>query len=549
MGLDVLEEVASQELRRRVFVLASESTRSWLTSMLRADGFEVHDSSDAANAVGQIHWWKPDVVLFDEQLASKGGHQVMLSLRANGEAFHFPVAALLTDTSLRNSLKWLRLGATDVWECPLNREVTFRTRELIDECAQTRVHLRPLGERLIAWVDRAHLSGAVTLYPGTPFEGRATFARGKLKEAQFGSLTGEAALEQLLELDEVEDGPAQWEEHIQRPRGTPHQTDFRARVLVVEDDDSVRVLLKRQLESAGYLVETSVDGQAGLQLATQKPWDILVADLDLPRLDGWGLLRALRADVLLREISVIVLSAHGDTVGTLKAAQAGARAYLKKSGRSRELLDAVALMALPRARTWSALIGKQDVRVELRSVGAMWLIHTLAELDCGGSLQLQDAMGRYELTLAEGRLVDAQAQIGSLRLEGLAAVQALIASRGEGRFLHRLDRPTPRAPWIYDLLDEAREAMRVQDAQRLREAMLRPGNLAFEPELANLFAHMASADELKVLVTVKGAPKTLDLVALSQRTGLPMEELEQALGELLRRGVLMTTEPGTEDSG
>ena len=385
------------------------------------------------------------------------------------------------------------------------------------------------------------MTGTVITYPGTPFEARATFVDGDMQKAQFGGESGEKALDQVLEL--ADDGPVIWEEtprNKKEPAARPAATSpgYKVRVLLVEDDPSLRKLVMKQLMPTGYVVDVAVDGQAGLQLATQKPWDIVVADLDLPRLDGWGLLRALRSDVALREIAVMVLSAHDSTVDTLKAARAGARAYLKKSGRSRELIDALGLMAAPRARVWDALAARAEVPVEVRSVGPLWLLRALAELDCMGRLELEDELGRYELRVSQGHLVDVTAQTGSLRVEGRQALEALVASRAGGKFVFEKCELPKSARWLYEVLDECCDLMRKDEARKLNEATTHPYRLFLNEELAGLFARVATLNELKVLEAARSSPDSLD--ALATITGLALIEVEPALAELVRRGVLTT---------
>lgn len=526
------------DLRRRVLVVAAGAMREALTQQLKAEGFDVQSTEDAPGVVSLVRSWKPDLVLIEEVLpGGRNGRQVVLSLRANGETFKVAIAGVLTDLSVPNVLKWLRVGATDIWRFPFTQDVTSRTRALIDECDRSQVQLGRMRPRLLAWVGRAKLTGTVTTYPGTPFEGRASFANGELLEARFAEQSGERALDQLLEL---EDGPVIWEE---TPATEPmvkaaQALGYKARVLVVEDDPSLRKMVGRQLSASGYVVDFAVDGQAGLQLARQKPWDIVVADLDLPRLDGWGLLRALRADVVMRELNVMVLSAHDGTVDTLKAARAGARAYLKKSGKSKELLDALALLVAPRAIVWNALAARKEAKIELRSVGAFWVARAIAELDCMGRLELEDALGRYELSVSQGHLVEVVAQLGSLRMHGRAALEALLVSRGEGRFVFEKTDLPKGSRWLYESLDESCESMRNEEARKLKNAAANPGRLYLNEELAGLFARVANTDELKVLEAVRASPDNLE--ALAQTTGLPIAEVEPALAELVRRGVLST---------
>jgi DNA-binding response OmpR family regulator len=532
-----VQDAVTVDLRRRVLVVAAGAMRQALTEQLRAEGFDVSETEDALAVVELARQWRPDLVVVEEVLPQRSGRQVVLSLRASGDLFKVAVAGVLTDLSVGNVLKWLRVGATDIWRFPFTRDVPSRTRALIDECDRSQVQLGRMRPRMLAWAGRAMLTGTVTTYPGTPFEGRASFIKGELQEARFGDESGDRALDQLLEL---EDGPVLWEE---TPATMPEKkavrpAGYKARVLLVEDDPTLRTMVMRQLAPSGYVVEYAVDGQAGLQLARQKPWDIVVADLDLPRLDGWGLLRALRSDVALREISVMVLSAHDTTVDTLKAARAGARAYLKKSGRSKELLDALGLLANPRARVWDALAARTEAKVELRSVGSFWLLRAIAELDCMGRLELEDELGRYELSVAQGHLVDVVAQLGSLRMNGRTALEALISSRGEGRFVfEKLELPKG-SKWLYEVIDASFETMRKEEARKVTDAAANPGRLYLNEELAGLFARVATVGELKVLDGVRTSPDSLD--SLAKSTGLPVTEVEPALAELVRRGVLTT---------
>lgn len=537
--MDVIDlgEQATLDLRRRVFVVAAGSMRSALTEQLAAEGFEVQDTDDAATVTERMRAWKPDLVLIEEFLPARAGRQVVLSVRASGETFSVPIVGVLTDVSVPNVLQWLRVGTTDIWRFPFTRDVPTRTRELIDECDRSQVQLGHMKTRLMAWAGRAKLSGTVSTHPGTPFEGRATFVSGELTTAQFGLLSGEKALEQMIEL---EDGPVIWEE---TPSTVPlakaaQIVGFRPRVLVVEDEPTLRKMLTRQLENANCVTEAVSDGQAGLQLISHKPWDIVVADLDLPRLDGWGLLRAIRADVSHREIAVMMLSAHEGTVDTLKAARAGARAYLKKSGRSKELLDTIGLLASPRARAWDSLSARRETKIQLRSVGPLWLLRALAELDCQGHLELEDAMGRYEVVVTQGHFIDATAQTGSLRVQRMAALTSIIASRGEGRFVFSKIDPPQGARWIYEIVDEACDLIRREEREKLRDAVEHPDKLFLNEELVSLFARVATVAELKVLDSVKLAPDTLERIA--DTTQLSVPDVELALGELLRRGVLST---------
>jgi DNA-binding response OmpR family regulator len=83
----------------------------------------------------------------------------------------------------------------------------------------------------------------------------------------------------------------------------------RKRILVVEDDESISVGLTLNLEAEGYVVEVAADGDGGLALGRARQHDLIVLDLMLPRLNGFEVLRRLRAEGV--ETPVILLSARG----------------------------------------------------------------------------------------------------------------------------------------------------------------------------------------------------------------------------------------------
>jgi two-component system cell cycle response regulator DivK len=81
-------------------------------------------------------------------------------------------------------------------------------------------------------------------------------------------------------------------------------------ILVVEDNDLSRDALSRRLERRGYRVVSAVDGIEAVALAQSVSPDLILMDLGLPRLDGWGATRRLKNEAATRGIPIIVLSAH-----------------------------------------------------------------------------------------------------------------------------------------------------------------------------------------------------------------------------------------------
>jgi signal transduction histidine kinase/DNA-binding response OmpR family regulator len=130
----------------------------------------------------------------------------------------------------------------------------------------------------------------------------------------------------------------------------------RSRVLVVDDNADMREYLVGLLAET-YRVETAPDGATALELARRNPPDLVLTDVMMPALDGFGLLRELRADPATALVPVVMLSARAGEDATVEGLAAGADDYLIKPFAARELLARVrANLELDRARR---------VRVEL----------------------------------------------------------------------------------------------------------------------------------------------------------------------------------------
>ncbi|MET3134569.1 two-component system chemotaxis sensor kinase CheA [Oxalobacteraceae bacterium GrIS 1.11] len=116
----------------------------------------------------------------------------------------------------------------------------------------------------------------------------------------------------------------------------------RAAVLVVDDSMTSRTLLKNVLETAGYEVSTAVDGKEALQTLRGAKFDLLVSDVDMPRMNGFDLTAQVRADHALSELPVILVTSTGSREHKERGIEVGASAYIVKSDfKQSNLLDLV----------------------------------------------------------------------------------------------------------------------------------------------------------------------------------------------------------------
>jgi two-component system sensor histidine kinase and response regulator WspE len=114
-------------------------------------------------------------------------------------------------------------------------------------------------------------------------------------------------------------------------------------VLVVDDSLTVREVERQLLANRGYHVVTAVDGMEGLATARSGEFDLIVTDVDMPRLTGLELTRAIKADPALRATPVMIVSYKDRDADRLAGLAAGADYYLAKSGfRDEALLTAAA---------------------------------------------------------------------------------------------------------------------------------------------------------------------------------------------------------------
>ena len=111
-----------------------------------------------------------------------------------------------------------------------------------------------------------------------------------------------------------------------------------ARILLIEDEDSVRAVLRKVLETDGHDVLEAANGEQALQLEENGPVDLVVTDIIMPQMDGFGAIHLLRK----RDPDIAILAVTGGTADYLKAAKdKGACQVLQKPFDTQPLLDTV----------------------------------------------------------------------------------------------------------------------------------------------------------------------------------------------------------------
>ncbi|HZG41166.1 MAG TPA: PAS domain S-box protein, partial [Nodosilinea sp.] len=182
------------------------------------------------------------------------------------------------------------------------------------------------------------------------FESTATGATPYLEEALRWLPEADGGPTQTV--DDLDDPPRpeQTEQSEQSEQPSPLAPSQPARILLADDNADMRDYVRRLL-SQGYEVQTVRDGKAALAAIGQQRPDLVLSDVMMPELDGFGLLRQLRADPQTKELPIILLSARAGEESRIEGLEAGADDYLIKPFSARELLARVeAALKLARLR-------------------------------------------------------------------------------------------------------------------------------------------------------------------------------------------------------
>jgi two-component system, chemotaxis family, chemotaxis protein CheY len=101
-------------------------------------------------------------------------------------------------------------------------------------------------------------------------------------------------------------------------------------VLAVDDSRTMRDMLSVALVDAGYQVALATDGQHGLEMLALATPDVVITDINMPRLDGFGFIEAVRRDWRFRAVPILVLTTESDPAKKMRARQAGATGWIVK---------------------------------------------------------------------------------------------------------------------------------------------------------------------------------------------------------------------------
>jgi two-component system sensor histidine kinase and response regulator WspE len=154
---------------------------------------------------------------------------------------------------------------------------------------------------------------------------------GKVQDVSAAALMGDGSLVLILD---VSDLIRSINTRLEAGQVTPRQTQTalrRKQILVVDDSITVREVERKLLENRGYQVDVAVDGMEGWNAVRSRSYDLVISDIDMPRMNGIELIKQIKTHSRLRSIPVIVVSYRDREDDRLQGLDAGADYYLTKS--------------------------------------------------------------------------------------------------------------------------------------------------------------------------------------------------------------------------
>ncbi len=547
-------------------------------------GFVLRFVADRKKTLTGLRQLKPNLLLVHGEVRSLLVADVLTAACSDPAFANLPIALLCSDLSDSPFLSGLRSGIVDLIGKPFSAtEHVSRVRNLLTDLPTRTGTVVGTGtsEQLTSLIEhlrRTRRSGVVTLNARTALESRAAFVGGTLESASMLGAEGVEALVAMvaqpraswtftevggaggegtgvvIEVGEAGGGEEEEEEIVQEgeePLGA-FEVEFEdeaepaveperpepARLLLVDDDSSLCAMFTLLFEKRGFTVRAAHDGLEGYEAAIADPVDVVIADLNMPRMDGWGMLRMLRDDYRTRELPVAFLSCHDDYRDSLRALNAGAQAYLSKGTRLEALVSAVRELLAPREKLARELATGAAVAISTASVGSQWLVRQLGRQRFTGRMDLRDGWATYQLFFQDGTPVHAYALSGKHSADGERAFNAFIASKAAEGTLAPGIFPAPVTLTLDGEAQISRAAKTMNDNERrVREASLvSAGEIAVNRDLYAVYAQVgpkARLEAARLICEEKLSPR--EVIARSNASPLDVEE---TMRDLLRRGVV-----------
>jgi len=424
-----------------------------------APPYECERTEDAQAAIGLARKVAPDVIVIDADVADS--EELVEALLDDPLTEPMPIVVVGAFRDASNAAKFVALGVARTLTKPITPEAL---RRACDEAVEQRHEvtmrvtlgeptLEQLGERLaeevrraiVGSVDAAGRDVRVPLGEGTEVMSAMWGAIARVREVVVARTGGavkfvgsgpEGAVAMAPWLSPDVAGTDRTMTSVGRNRGPAADVRLHGRrVIVADDDPGVTWFIADLLRTAGCNVHEALDGNTALDLAYRTSPEIVISDILMPGLDGFALTRALKRDVALRDVPVILLSWKEDLLQRVRELGASAAAYLRKESDSRAIVARVRECLRPRARVEARLRGEGEVRGRMDGLTARSLLELACAIRPDSRVSVRDASFLYEVELRDG----APRRITRTSSDGVfergERVLAALLGVGAGRFM------------------------------------------------------------------------------------------------------------------
>ncbi|MDP8219702.1 MAG: response regulator [Candidatus Stygibacter frigidus] len=153
----------------------------------------------------------------------------------------------------------------------------------------------------------------------------------RIRNVSGATILGSGKVVPILNLADLVNSVFNKMELLERKDSGDQKGNKQSRILIVEDSVTSRMLMKNILENAGYNVETAFDGIDGLDKITEYGYDIVISDVDMPRMNGFDMTASIRARENMKDIPVIMVTSLNKEEDLIRGKEVGANGYIVKS--------------------------------------------------------------------------------------------------------------------------------------------------------------------------------------------------------------------------
>lgn len=218
------------------------------------------------------------------------------------------------------------------------------------------------------------------------------------------------------------------------PKPPPAPAEGPLRIVVADDDTRYREMAAEPFRRRGDTVHTANDGLEALSVCLKDPPDVILSDVQMPRMDGWQLLRLVRARPSLSSVPVVFLTTLGGESERLMGYQLGVDAYIPKPYEAEELLVRVHQIVRRAQNSRTSPAARSTLRGEIAHVGLQSLF-TFIDMERKSGVLLVIGNDVARLFFAQGKLLRAEIEGESPPLTSRkAAMRVLDSTSGQFEF-------------------------------------------------------------------------------------------------------------------